>query len=679
MGDMEEKDQSNLHFLIGLCLTGILLALVWGMTLITVAGLIDDDAGGTLQSAYVHCVDAAGDEFDQLKCAVGDVQKDQQLQSSRVDDLATSIEFNGILIGTLMAFFGSLITVVVIFFAFRTKSESLAEARLAADEIMDKKEDEFDERIARAESLLETAQNRVSEIEKKWEPIAKQIDERDSDEKAPLTEEQEDFVKVATAKPAHERTATDWRAIAFQHLQDDKYIQAAEAFAQEVSRREKTTNIAVARYNQAVSHTIAEQPSVAIEDYNVLIDWGQAYEEKDADVRKQLAMARFNRTTIFIEHLPEKQPDDALEGYDNLIKWGQAYEEKDADVRKQLAMARFNRAITFTEHLSEKQPEKAIEGYDDLIKWGQAYEEKDADVRKQLAMARFNRATIFTEHLSEKQPEKAIEGYDDLIEWGQSYEEDDTDVRKQIAMARFNRAISFTQHFPKKQPESAIEGYDDLIKWGQPYEKEGTDVRKKIAMAQLNRAVAFTEHLSEKQPEKAIEGYDTLIKWAKPFEAEDRGVREEVAFAHINRAQTYTSDFPEKQLERAIEGYEELISWGQPYETSDYPVRKQLLNAYRNLGYEYFVTCTPPQAELSMSASEKGIQLYLQQEWPEFPSSYPHLLEHKAEALFALGRKDEAIDIQEKMISEFRDHEDEDVQRAVSEAREKLAEWAEQE
>ena len=408
------------------------------MTLITVAGVIGEDARDTLQSAYVHCLDAAGDEFDQLKCAVGDIQQDQQLQSSRVDDLATSIEFNGTLIGTLMAFFGSLITVVVIFFAFRTKSESLAEARLAADEIMDKKEDEFDERIARAESLLETAQSRVSEIEKKWAPIAKQIDERDSAEETPLTDAEQDFVIEAIARLPRERTATDWRAIAIQYYQDKEYLQAAEAFGQEASRREENSNISVARYNQALSFGMAKQPLLAIENYDSLIEWAKPFEANDEYVRKQVAMARFNRAATFNADFPEKKPDKALEGYRALLEWAQPYETVDKNVRETVARTLLNIANTHTLHFPDKHPEKAIEGYDRLIEWAQPYEAEDAEVRKQVAKAHISSAYAYTTHFPEKYPERAIERYNQLLEWARPYQAKDEAVRKRVLNAYCN-------------------------------------------------------------------------------------------------------------------------------------------------------------------------------------------------------------------------------------------------
>jgi hypothetical protein len=277
-GKKAESDRNSPEtaFLKWLAGVGLGLAVVWGAVILGVAAILSNSSDPET-SILIRCMNASGDEIQRIECAVSDLQQNNALQTIRVDDLATSIEFSGALMGTMMAFFGALITVVVIFFAFRTRSEALAEARNEAQKEAKETSDHFytkykievnkayKENMALLETKTEEAIKRIADVDGKIDAVQRQIDEKSLDEKTPLTKEQEDFAEQALAKPTSDRTASDWRAIAFHYIAIEDHLNAALAFGQEASRRTKPANIAGVLFNQALAFGEAGQPTLAID------------------------------------------------------------------------------------------------------------------------------------------------------------------------------------------------------------------------------------------------------------------------------------------------------------------------------------------------------------------------------------------------------------------------------
>ncbi len=623
--DPEMDRKHELSILQRLGIFGVLMAVVWALALVATASLLKSRPD-MLAITQINCQTAYpyeyADAVDRLACTVEQLRQNQYVQDAKVENLGFAIDYNAVFLGTIAAFFGALITVMVIFFALKTRREALVEARQSAEDIMDKYECLFENRITEANDLLKRTKENADKTEKWINGIDDQLLNRSADDQTDLTPEQEDRAQIALNKPEPERTAADWRAIAFHHIEKDLHFEASLAFAQEASRHTDLPKIASAHFNAALGLDLAKMKEGAITAYNNLISWG-----KDMD---------------------------------------------NPEVQKSVAMAWVNKGVTYTRDIDgrTKDPKAEIATYEALTSWGK--DMNNPEVQKLVAMGWFNKGLTYTKDIDgwTKDPEAAIATYEALISWGKDI--DDPEVQKQVAMAWVNKGATYTQDIDgwTKDPEAEIASYETLISWGK--DMNNPEVQKLVAMAWVNKGATYTQDIDgwTKDPEAAIATYEALISWGKDMNNPE--VQKLVAMAWVNKGATYTRDIEgwTKDPEAEIASYETLISWGK--DTNDPGVLERVAAAYRNLGHHYLVEFDQPQKALK--ASERGITLCQQREMTAI-SSYPHLLEHRAEAMYALEHKADAIKLASEIVAEFSDDEDDDIQLAVTEAREKLAEW----
>jgi len=340
------------------------------------------------------------DWSDRMEDGVERLRIEQAAQNARINDLGFSIEYNGIILGIITAFFGALMTILVIFFGLK-QGKDVSDQIQRADKLLDRSSGTLDDLEARDKKYFNdievSIEERLKELEVKVEEHHNKLfnDNRVDEESVTLTEEQIDNVAAAHAKPLHERSANDWVAIAFGHVDKKNYSDAAAAFMQEASRRKTTALRAVAEFNIGVAYGQAKEFNLSQKAYDALIEWG-----KDSDhpgVLEWVAKAMFNKALIYTLDIEgwKKDPKAAIAGYDALIEWGK--NRHHPGVLEQMAWAMFNKAHTYILDIEgwKKDPEVAIAGYDALIKWG-----KDSDhpgVLEHVARAYANLSFILTD------------------------------------------------------------------------------------------------------------------------------------------------------------------------------------------------------------------------------------------------------------------------------------------
>ncbi len=355
------KPISDKNLFFGVIVAGVILAIIWAGSLVWVANITSPHTDH-INSIYQQCKTDTTNSFEKLQCAVADQSQNLTILDNKVENLGSSIEFSGIILGTIAAFFGALITVIVIFFAFKNKSEALAAVAVSTQEAELKLNKLFSEQAANnetyknrvtqklegtngllkeAEGLLQNFQNALNEhkgeIESRMAELAQTLN---IDEQPEPTEKQEDLTKIALAKPEHERSGDDWRVIAFYYVQKGNPLNAANAFAQSATRYRNDSNKARSFYNETIAYGEAGLPEIVVQKSLDLIQWGR--DSDIPDIQSQVANTWLNMGVTYTKTFPNwpTSQDTEIQTYKDLINWGE--QSDNPDVQEKLAKAYSN-------------------------------------------------------------------------------------------------------------------------------------------------------------------------------------------------------------------------------------------------------------------------------------------------------------------------------------------------
>ena len=365
---------------------------------------------------------AAQDKVLNAFSAVGSVD------ASRFGVIATTL-------GYVMAGFGALVTVIVIFFAFRTKDAAIAAAKIEAEEHLKNYRDEFDKLAQTARSLeadIQKAQHEaeasakahLDDIKKKHDDIdgmhgkAKEDSERlksiitEAERRqapqspggiAPQLEpgvqtELAAAAKAAAAQPKSAQGFDEWYVQGLAAHEKGDYQDAlnfyakAEDLAPDLLARAKLLN------SRAVTFCYLKNFEAALDIFNRIVD---IYSEYPGLV-PVVAKALFNKG-VALGVLDRSM--EAIAAYDDLVaRFGVAPELL---LREAVAKALVNKGITY-ERL--KRRDDAIAVYDDVLaRFGTATE---LPLREQVAKALVNKGVALG--VLDRSVE-AIAVYDDVV------------------------------------------------------------------------------------------------------------------------------------------------------------------------------------------------------------------------------------------------------------------------
>ena len=211
--------------------------------------------------------------------------------NTRIDDLLNYVEYSNAFLGMIAAFFGGLITVVVIFFALRVERNALDKAKYEANIHIDSQFKKYDTLATRLEKQFRKIDTDIAKLNL-----------NNGEEHPPKMDmkELEDRVVEAKNKPDHKKTAHDWRAIAWSNVESGIHIfETGRAFDNASLLSSLTAQKAIDKFNAAVSYGKANHINTAIETYRELISWGK--DKDNPQVQEQVANAFSDLCVIYLE------------------------------------------------------------------------------------------------------------------------------------------------------------------------------------------------------------------------------------------------------------------------------------------------------------------------------------------------------------------------------------------
>ena len=409
-GTNNADKKHELSLLKKVCIMGCIMALVWAASLFLTASHLRSSPE-LLKVTQIDCQTKYNDELEKLGCTVEQLRQNQYINDAKVENLGFSVDYNSIFMGSLAAFFGALITVVVIFFALRTRREALIEAKMSAEEIIDSQREAFEEKLLEAQELLNNAHTLAASAEAQVDAVDKKLSKRVVEEDEELSPDEEARAQTAIAKPEHERTAEDWRAIAFYYTEQGLHFQASQAFSQEGSRHTAPAAIAAAMLNTGVGLSLAALHKESVYTYSKLIEWGKSSEVMPVQV--SVARAWLNVGNILATKL--KKNDEAIKAYRELIEWG-----KNSEIAFiQATAAKGWLALCVTLERDKSDPSEAIAESKLMIDWGK--NSQHIEVLEEVGKSWLNLANIYQKSLKKgKLPEQT---YLEILDWFKEYRE----------------------------------------------------------------------------------------------------------------------------------------------------------------------------------------------------------------------------------------------------------------
>ncbi|MEQ8411337.1 MAG: hypothetical protein RIB52_07265 [Erythrobacter sp.] len=279
----------------------------------------------------------------------------------------------------LIAAFGILISVIVIYFAFRFGNAAVAEAKLAA--------------LQATETERQTLLDMVEEAKTKLKEIEDHRSAAEALANTPLGEEPKDdenrqsireIAKAAIAKPKAERTVDDFRALIVQAVMDKDWpCVLRRARAMEYLFDEADPKDAVfALFYRGVAHSMLEQFHAGLDAYTELVE--RFGETEDEGTRSAFAAALVNKG-ITLGQL--EKPEDEIAVYDDLVR--RFGESEEPALREQVAMALVNKGVALAR--MKKLDDARLVFEETAIRFEKSDE---TGVRKQVTDALFNLACV---------------------------------------------------------------------------------------------------------------------------------------------------------------------------------------------------------------------------------------------------------------------------------------------
>jgi tetratricopeptide (TPR) repeat protein len=437
-----------------------------------------------------------------------------QMQDERIGDL-----------GLMIGFFGALITITVVFFSIRSKSEAVGAARDEAQEEIKKRAKEYIEADLRPavdkalKDIQVVADKRLEDLRKAHE-VTQELNARHKgliEGYSPIISRDNDKPGTPEQKPGAEETAkktqsvlskeyhfSDQLALGIQAYEQGKYERAAEHFDKAASIAESLMDRALALANKGGALGLLQRNEEAIVIFDEVVkDYGEASE---VTLRVHVASALINKGVVLSQL---QWSEKAIAVYDEVVKrYGEAPEEA---LRVAVAKALVNKGVQLGQL---QQNEKAITVYDEVVKrYGEAPEEA---LRVAVGKALVNQGVQLGQL---QQNEKAITVYDEVVKrYGEAPE---VALRVRVASALINKGIALSelQHFEKE-----IAVYEEVVKrYGEAPEAA---LRVQVASALINKGVVLSQLQRNKE---AIAVCDEVVK--RYSNAPESALREAVATA----------------------------------------------------------------------------------------------------------------------------------------------------
>ncbi|MCK0127432.1 tetratricopeptide repeat protein [Erythrobacter sp. F6033] len=465
------------------------------------------------QEQASQAVDTAqSDDVTQL------VQENQELRNQaaiadlRADLLAEQSSWFEIWTAVLMGGFSLVVTVVIIYFAFKFGSQAVEEAKTAAVSAATAALDAEQKDVRK---LLDDAKSAVAEIRKDQKSI-KEYTEGLVAGQAPADEEQRkslrDIAREALAKPRRERSIDEYRAlitVAFM----DKDWQAMErrAIAMEALFEGESSDkdMMFAAFNRAYALGELGRNEEAIAAYDAVMD--RFGESEDSALQEQVAIALFNKGASLGALNRSKE---AIAVYDAVMD--RYSESDDPALQKQVAMALSNKGVRLGA-LNRSEEEFSV--YDAVVdRFG---ESDDPALQEEVAIALFNKGASLG---ALNRSKEAIAVYDAVVDrFGES---DDPALQRKVAIALSNKGVRLGALNRSKE---AIAVYDAVMdRYG---ENDDPTLQKQVAMALVNKGVVLT---TLNRSEEAVAVYDVVVD--RFGESDDPAPLEHVAMALFNKA-----------------------------------------------------------------------------------------------------------------------------------------------
>jgi len=473
------------------------------------------------------------------------------VQDKRIDDLSdslgNSVDFYGILITVI----GILMTIVVVYFSFRSTKEAVLAAKDEArkeieaqakniieswlnkdgkQELTKKIDDALEPEIAKAlDQIHKKADGELKKLEEERlkasmiNDMASQAIEQHKkafnelivpqvNSGKPLDIEQmqevEEAARKLKSKPPNDYSFEDWIMLGKRALESKKYEVALEHFIEAENVSSEPIELAHALLNKGITLGKMEKNAEAIIIYNeVVLRFGEATE---ASLREQVAKALVNKGLSLGQM--EKNAE-AIAIYDEVVR--RFSEATEASLREQVAKALVNKGLTLG-RVGEHQEE--IANYDEIVRrFGEATE---APLREQVA-----RALLFKGfnlgRMGEHQEE--IANYDEIVRrFGEATE---APLREQVANALLIKGLTFGQ---TGMYQEAIANYGEVVRrFGEATE---APLREQVAIALVHKGLTLGQM---RKHQEAIANYDEIVR--RFGEATEAPLREQVAIALQNK------------------------------------------------------------------------------------------------------------------------------------------------
>ena len=403
----------------------------------------------------------------------------------RADILESQTNWFEILTSSMIALFGTLITVVVLILAWRLDKTARAEIAAAKRDM--------DAQVKEAEQLVEQAKEKVGVIDGHLKSAEELMRGKPFGEppKDPLVRKAlADLAADAEKKPKAQRNLDDYRALVIDAFIKQNWSKmesraTAMAYLFEDEADDEAMIFALSQKGYALGQLNRHEDAIAAYD-DVITRYGG---RNAPALQKVVAMALVNKGAGLNKL---NRHEDAMAAYDDVIA---RYGGSDTPaLQETVAMAMFNkggRLGTLNRH------EDAMAAYDDVIA---RYEgSDDPALQEQVAMALVNKGGCLG---TLNRHEDAIAAFDDVIaRYGGS---DTPALQEKVAGALVNRGLNL---FTLNRHEDAVAAFDDVIaRYGG---SDDSALQEKVARAVFNKACSYA---LTKDVQRCIE---TLELWAE--------------------------------------------------------------------------------------------------------------------------------------------------------------------
>ncbi|MDD4929207.1 MAG: tetratricopeptide repeat protein [Gallionella sp.] len=646
--------------------------------------------------------------------ATSDISTDLKLQQQKLEFFKERLDSQDKRIGDLafylslsLACFGVLMTVIVVFFSFRSTKEAVLSAKEEARKeveaqakiiietwlskegqplLVKKVEDTLRPEVDKALGDIRNAAGGVlsgleeeqriahdhntkhGQLCEQYEKVLSELSARTVDKAQPLSDEQkktvDEMVKELESKPPKEYRFEDWFMLGIQAFESEKYETAADQFSKAAEAATESVDQAKALLSKGITLGQMQRNEEEIAVYDeVLRRYGEATETA---LRERVAKALLNKG-FTLGQMQRNEEEIAV--YDEVLRrYGEAAETA---LREPVAKALLNKGVTLGQMQRNKE---AIAVYDEVLRrYGEAAE---TALRELVANALVNKGITLGQM---QRNEEAIAACNEVVRrYGEAAE---TALREQVVNALVNKGAALSQ---MQRNEEAIAACNEVVRrygdeaemalraqvakalvnkgvsLGQMQRNEEaiavsdevlrcygeameTALREPVAKALVNKGVSLGRM---QRNEEKIAVYDEVLR--RYGEAAETALRELVANALVNKGVTLGQM---QRNEEAIAAYDEVVlRYGEATETA---LREQVARARNGLGF--VLLCKAKKSwndgdetfatELLTQALSK-IEAALKDKPDE-----PIYLGNQAYILFLLGRREEAQPILARAIS----------------------------